>query len=201
MSADLKADVQLTCTLRQEPGAIRLSYAVKNGSGASIGLFNRIQGEYLDGRANLTSDVVYVDYLDGVLELAKRVLPIPEGLKVPEKLKPHVIRLEAGQEFKEEVVVPVPVAVLQPYRRALLAGKNSGADVLADRPVQAQAVLFSLGVFPITAEMRFMPVSPAYPKIYWAPSQASAEQVVLSQRIKLATPLTVLDYRVVPPVT
>jgi hypothetical protein len=200
MSADLKTHVQLTCNLRQEPGAIRLSYAVKNGSGAPIGLFNRIKGDYLDGRANLSPDVVYVDYLDGVLDLTKRVLPIPDGLKVSERLKPCVTRLEAGQEFKEEVVVPVPVEVTQPYRRALLAGKNSGADVLADKPVQAQAVLFSLGVFPITAEMRFMPVSPAYPGIFWAPSQASAEQVVLTHRTKLAAPLTVLDYRVVPPI-
>jgi hypothetical protein len=201
MSADLKTDVRLACTLRQEPAAIRLSYALKNGSGATVGLFNRIQGVHLDGRLNLSADVVYVDFVDGVLELAKRVLPVPEGLKVSERLMPHVTRLEAGQEFKEELVVPVPVAVNQPYRRALLAGKNPGADVVADKPVGAHTVLFSLGVFPIPAEMRLMPVSPAYPKIFhvWPPGPALSGQVVLTHRASLAAPVAVHDYRVVPP--
>jgi hypothetical protein len=199
MSADLKVDLQLTCTLRPEPGALRLSYALKNGSGAPVGLFNRIQGVHLDGRLNLSADVVYVDFVDGVLELAKRVLPVPESLKVSERLMPRVTRLEAGQEFKEDVVVPGPVAVNHPYRRALLAGKNPGGDVVADKSVPAQAVHFSLGVFQITAEMTVQPVSPAYPKIFWAPASASAEQVVLTHRVKLGAPLAVLDYRVVPP--
>jgi hypothetical protein len=201
MSADLKTDVPLTCTLRLEPAAIRLSYALKNGSGAPVGLFNRIQGVHLDGRLNLSADVVYVDFMDGVVELAKRVLSVPDGLKVNELLMPRVTRLEAGQEFKEDFVVSVPIAVNQPYRRALLRGKNPAGDVVADKPVQAHTVLLSLGVFPITGEMRLMPVSPAYPKIFsvWPPGLAVDGQVVLTHRAKLAVPLAVHDYRVVSP--
>jgi hypothetical protein len=201
MSPDLKADVRLTCAVRQEPAALRVSYALKNGGGGPVGLFNRIEGVHLDGRLNLSADVVYVDFVDGVVALAKRVLALPAGLKVTERLMPHVTRLEAGQEFKEELVVPVPVAVNQPYRRALLVGKNPGTDVVADKPAQAHTVVLSLGAFPIEAEMRLMPVSPAYPKIFhvWPPGPAVDGQVVLTHRAKLAAPLAVYDYRVVPP--
>jgi hypothetical protein len=199
MSAELKANVALACTFRQEPAAIRLAYAVKNAGGAPVGLFNRIQARHLDGRLNLSPDVVYVDLVDGVLELAKRVLPLPEDLMLTERLLPRVTRLEAGQEFKEELLVPVPVAVKQPYRRALLAGENRDGDVVADKPDKAHTVLFSLGVFPITAEMKFRPVSPAYPTVFWAPGSAAAEQVVLTHRTKLAAPLAVHDYRLVLP--
>jgi hypothetical protein len=201
VSADLTANVALTCALRQEPAAIRLAYAVKNGSGTPVGLFNRIQTIHLDGRLNLSPDLVYVDIVDGVLELAKRVLPVPDDLMVTERRLPHVTRLEAGQQFQEELVVPVPVAVNQPYRRALLAAENRGGDVVADMPVQAHTVLFSVGVFPITAEMRLRHVSPSYPRAFfvWPPGPAVQGQVVLTQRVKLAAPLAVYDYRVVPP--
>ena len=200
MSTDLKASVALTCTLRQEPAAIRLSYAVKNWSGAPVGLFNRIQTVHLDGRPNLSPHLVYVDFVDGVLELAKRVLPLPDDLMVTGRRLPHVTRLEAGQEFQENLVVPVPVAVNQPYRHGLLASKNPGGDVVADKPVQAHTVLLSLGVFPITAEIKLTPVSPAYPQIFrlWPPGSAVAGQVVLTHRAKMAAPLMVHDYRVVP---
>src|SRR5262249_33729181 len=149
---------------------------------------------------NLSPHLVYVDFEDGVLELAKRVLPLPDDLMVTGRRLPHVTRLEAGQEFQEALVVPVPVAVNQPYRRGLLASKNPGGDVVADKPGQAHTAVPCLEVFSIAAELKPPPVPPAYPQTFrlGPPAPAVAGQVVLTHRAKLAASLAVHDYRVVP---
>jgi hypothetical protein len=199
--SDLKASLQFTCTLMVEPPALRLTYIVKNGSAAPIGLFNRIQGVHFDGRVNLSPELIYSDIQGKILELSKMVLPIPEGLQVSERVLPHVMKVDPGKEFKEEIALRVPVEAFQPYRRALLQGQNPEADVVADKPAKAEEVQVNLGVFAVTPQMKLVPVSPAYPDVFrvWPPGPAFEGQVVLGQRIKLAAPLAVLDYRVAPP--
>lgn len=199
--SDLKSSLQFTCTIKVEPPALRLAYAVKNGGNAPVGLFNRLEGVHMDGRVNLSPDLIYVDVQGTVLELSKLVLPIPQGLQMSEQALPHVTKLDAGKEFKEEITLRVPVEVFQPYRRALLKGQNPEADIVADKPMKADAVQFSLGVFAVDSHMKFVPVSPAYPDVFrvWPPGPALDGQVLLIYRTKIPAPLAVLDYRIVPP--
>jgi hypothetical protein len=199
--SDLKASLQFTCTIKVEPPALRVAYAVKNGSTAAIGLFNRLQSVHMDGRVNLSPDLIYVDFKDNVLELSKMVLPIPSGLQVAEKVLPHVTKVDAGKEFKEEITLKIPVEAFQPYRYALLKGQNAEADIVADKPLKAESIQVSIGAFAVDAHMKFVPVSPAYPDVFrvWPPGPAADGQVLLVHKAKLPAPVAVFDYRIVPP--
>lgn len=199
--SDLKKTVQFACTVKVEPPALRVSYTVKNASAAAIGLFNRIPSVLLDGRVNLAPEVIYVDVKDNVLELSKLVLPIPDGLQVAARILPHVSKVDAGKEFKEEITLRIPVEVFQPYRRALLKGKNPTADIVADKALKVEAIQVSIGVFPTDSHTKFVPVSPAYPDVFdvWPPGPAYEGQVVFTHSAKLPAPVAVLDYRVVMP--
>jgi hypothetical protein len=199
--SDLKASVEFTCTVKVEPPALRVAYAVKNGSKAAIGLFNRIAGVHLDGRLNLSPDVIYVDFKDNVLELSKLVLPIPEGLQVSGQSLPKVTKVDAGKEFKEEISLRIPVEVFQPYRRALLKGQNPDADIVADKPLKAETIEVKISAFAVDHHMKFVPVSPAYPDVFdiWPPGPAHEGEEVFTHKAKLPAPVAVLDYRVVLP--
>jgi hypothetical protein len=199
--SDLKTTLQFTCTVKVEPAALRVAYSVKNGGAKTIGLFNRIQSVLMDGRVNLSPDVIYVDVKDNVLELSKLVLPIPDGLQMAVRVLPHVSKVDAGKEFKEEITLRVPVEVFQPYRRALLKGQNPEGDIVADKPLKVEQIQVSIGAFAADSHTKFVPVSPAYPDVFdvWPPGPAYDGQVVLIHRAKLPAPVAVLDYRVVPP--
>lgn len=193
-------NVVLECAIRQEATGLRVGYRVRNAHGTPVGLFNRLAAPRLDGTLSYAPENVYVDFEAPTLQLRKTVLPIPEGLRMAERETPAVTLLPDGQAFQEEFFLSSPVAVRNPFRRALLAGSSPGAEVVADVAAEAYLVTFAVGVFAVLPEWRLHPVSPGNPEVYrvWPPGPPVDGQVVLQQEARLSRPLPVLDYRLRP---
>ena len=194
-------NIALECAIRQEATGLRVGYRVRNAHGTPIGLFNQLAAPHLDGTLSYAPEHVYVDFEAPTLSLRKRVLPIPEGLRMAERETPAVTLLPDGQAFQEEFFLSAPVAVRNPFRRAALAGSSPGSEVVVDVAEEAFLVVFEVGVFAVEAGWRLVSVSPGYPEVYrvWPPGPAVDAQVVLRQEARLARPLPVLDYRLVEP--
>jgi hypothetical protein len=192
--------VTLDCTIQVEAPALRVAYTLKNEMDTEVGVFNRLPTVRLDGTLQVLPENVYVD-LEGItLHVKKLDLPVPKTLSVTVRLTPFVTRLPPRQAFQEEFRLHIPVAVCEPYRRALLTGTAPGADVVACKPAKAEIVTFSLGAFPVDKDIRFVSLAPALPGTFqvWPPGVAAARQVVLERTVRLASPLPVLDYQAVP---
>jgi hypothetical protein len=191
--------VVLECNMRQERGAVRVAYSLRNSSGGDVGAFNRLIVVGLDGTLRFPADAVYVDLEETTIHLRKMVLPIPAGLRMAEREAPYVSRLANGEVFREEFFVPAPITVSNPLRRAALAGASPGAEIVADNPRKAQSVTFSVGVFRAGSDVKFIPVSPAHPGVFrvWPPGPAVDRQTILTDTFRLGEPLTVMDYRAV----
>jgi len=65
------------------------------------------------------SEACYVDFEDPVLLLGKLVLSVPLGLQTAGRPVPCAVRLAKNDVFRDQLCLPVPVAVN--YRFALLA--------------------------------------------------------------------------------
>ena len=118
----------------QLPDALVLGCRVRNPADTDWGLFTRIQETFPDGSLKLSPDTAYVDLADGVLRVGKYILPVPEGLNPAVRHVPLAARVPAGAEWEEEIRLPIPARVCQPYRRALIAAANPGADVNPQEP-------------------------------------------------------------------
>ncbi len=190
------------CTIGGSAQAITVSWRLRNISGAEAGVFNHIQGLNLDDTLCFDSDLVYVDFADGLLRLSKRPLPVPEGLAMAETVEPFVSRLPTAGDIEERFTLPTPVRVANPLRRADLAADDPQGAVVADMPVEANAIQFEVAAFRVRPEtkLRFLPVSPAFPHVhrYWPPALQPDDMMLFVHRTELRAPLAVLDYRLVP---
>lgn len=191
--------VRLAWTVSREASGLRVVYEVRNPSSVDIGLFNRIQSFKVDGTASFAPENVYVD-LDGeTLHLRKMVLPVPEGLRMTARITPSITLLPGGHVFREEFFLETPVAVCNPLRRAHLSLGAPGSAVVAGCAATVTEIVLSVGVFAVDPAWHFTAVSPAHPAVYevWPTGPAVDHQVVLTQTVRLARPVSVLDYRVV----
>jgi hypothetical protein len=186
----------LTVAARLLPDALILACRVRNPADTDWGLFARIKETFPDGSLKLSPDTAYVDLADGVLRVGKYILPVPEGLRVAERHAPLAVRVPAGAEWAEEIRLPIPVRVCQPYRRALLAAANPGADVNPDEPHAVMKVEVTLGAFPVDSHVNLIPVSPAFPTVFrvWPPG--AIHQVLLTRQVATPAEVLVLDYGV-----
>lgn len=190
----------LTVTARQSPDTLVLTCRVSNRSGTDYGLFARIPETFADGSLKLSPHTAYIAVADGVLVVGKYFLPIPEGLKVAERHIPLAVLIPNGSNWEEQIVLPIPVRVCQPYTRALLAGTSPGADVNPEQPKLVRMVRVVLGAFPITPEVILTPVSPAFPTVFevWPPAVADL-QVLLDWELPTPSEVMVLDYGIQRP--
>jgi hypothetical protein len=191
----------LTATARLAPDTLVLGCRVRNATDTEYGLFARIPETFPDGCLRLSPHVAYVELADGVLRVAKCILPVPEGLNVAGRQAPLAVRVPAGAEWEEEIHLPIPVRVCHPYRRALIAAENPGADVNPQEPKAVKDVEVIFGAFPITPEVNLAPASPAFPTVFrvWPPGVAAARQVLLVRRLTTPAEVLVLDYGVTKP--
>lgn len=188
------------CHIDVQGQALHVNYTVRNAGGREIALLNRIRTTRLDGSPVYAAENVYIERDDVTLVVRKTALALPEGLAAAEAVVPSVSRVPDGWEFSERLVLAVPVPVCHPFTRVLLADPP-GAEVLADAPAECTAVRFLLEGFYVPAQMRFKPVSPAFPRIFapWPPLPEVALRFTLRRDQILPAPLPVLAYRVVAP--
>jgi len=196
----------LSCVIRQESGALHLAYEVKNTGNLDVGLFDQIMSVRLDGVPEFPTRNVYIDWIDqedrdaGMLHLQKCVLPVPEGLQMAERPVPYVTLLKHDEKVKREFSVPIPIAVCNPLRRAVLSASAQDAEVLPRMKKTVRVVRFSVGAFFSDAQTQFIPISPDYPGVFrvWPPGPPADRQILLTEDTTVDEPLTTLDYQVVP---
>ena len=131
MSAPLPV---LTVAVRQSAQSLTLACKVRAPTSVDYGVFHRIVDFYPDGAYRLSADTAYIEVVGDTLRIEKSCLAIPKELQVAEKSLPWAVKVPAGVEWEEEIRLTLPVRVCHPYRRAILAGKNPGADVNPEEP-------------------------------------------------------------------
>lgn len=194
--------VELTIDVKIVDERLDLRYTLRNRGSGAIGVYNRIRVPTIDGTTLYDPDAAYIAVTADEVHLQNVYLKIPAELAAAEKLIPEVSRLDAGGELKEHLSLPLPVRVLDPYRRALLAARApSGAQVEPAKLVLAKSVRLTVGFFPILAGMKLTPVSPAWPEVYrvFPPSAAIDGQLFASATATTSHPVPVLDYDIVSP--
>lgn len=193
--AALKGTVQFDCTYNITPHHLEVRGVLANQGREDVGIFNQIRTTLPDGTTLFSPDVAYVELEEGTLLVRKMALPIPQGLNMAAYIPPLTSRLAAGSSHRETGRLPIPVKVMQPFRRALLDGQ-----VTAARPAEAQELTVSFGVFTIEGTLQLVARDPAHLDAYTVvpPGPAVDGQEVLSQSFRLKSPLPVLDYLSVP---
>src|SRR5262245_62844764 len=101
------AGLVLECTLGQDHDRLEVGYVLRNHTAGDIGIFDA---------APEVSDACYVDFEDPVLLLGKLVLSVPPGLQTAGRPVPCAARLAKNDVFRDQLSLPVPVAVNNPYR-------------------------------------------------------------------------------------
>lgn len=187
---------ELAVTARLSQYELVLSCKVRNLTGGDLALATRLYDTSPDGSLRLTPAAAYLEVTGGVLVVEKSDLAVPEGLQVAERVMPLVSRVPNLEEWKEDLRLPVPPLVCHPYRRALMAAADPGADVNADSPVTVTEVEVVFGAYPLADDLNLSPVSPAFPNVFhiFPPGVAGSRQVLLRKRLKLTAPMVVLDY-------
>ena len=191
-------EVKLESSIKLESEGLRVAYTLHNNSGGDVGVFNCVPLNDSKGEISLATENTYTDLDGSLLQLRKMLLPLPQGFTVAVRKIPYVALMSNQQTIREEFIIPIPVVVNHPYRRAALTvGRGGGVEVVADEMSDADTVEFSVGLFKREPEMKFIPVGKEYPNVYRVAPHTS-KQVVLSHTERLRHPVPVKDYRVVP---
>lgn len=190
--------LDLDCHLEQRDDALVLAYRIANREPHAVGLFDRIRSVLPDATLRFSPNTAWVE-LDpaGTLLVQKRALPVPPGLRMAAYIAPECSRLAAGATREEVVRLPLPIAEMQPFKRALMIGPTPG-EVIADVPGLVSRVTFTLGVFAVGGAVSLSADHPAHPDVWTATPHAVGEQEVLSRSFDLARPIGVKLYRVAP---
>jgi hypothetical protein len=191
---NVSKDLLFEITAGLRAATLAITCRVWNMSSAPIGLFARIPETFPDGSLKLSANSAYITLLNDVLQVGRYLLPVPEPLKVAVRHVPLAMIVAPRAMWEEEIHLPIPVRVCQPYQRALMVGANPGANIHVKVPKIARRLEVTLGVFPFPEELTMIPISPEYPTIYkpWPPGQI--EQVLLTREIAMSADVKVLDY-------
>jgi hypothetical protein len=186
------------CQLEQRDDALVIAYRIVNREPHVVGLFDRIRSVLPDATLRFSPDTAWVECESaGTLLVQKRALPVPPGLRMAAYIGPECSRLAAGAMREEVVRLPLPIAEMQPFKRAVIIGPTPG-EVIADVPALVSRVTFTLGVFAVAGAVGLSADHPAHPDVWTATPQAVSAQETLSRSFDLARPIGIKLYRVAP---
>lgn len=188
----------LSCEARLEGDALLLSYALDNGTGASVAALNRFVVPSPGGAARVAPEAAYTDLAGDVLTVSMRVLEVPPGLRVAERELPFVTPVARGGRFAEAVRFARPVRLRSPYREALLRAAAPPMHTVAPSlPAHAARVRFELAVATVSPPVTLREDSPGVFRL-WPPGPALASAALLVLDLQLPEPVDVLDLGPVP---
>lgn len=122
---------------------LSVSYALRNGSKGPILVFNRLYASDSMGNILMEPKRFYIfQESPGVLELTKRVMPIPPGRAVESPEVPLGVLLKPGCELKETETLSLPLRMDVPYGEA----KDLRKKVF-------KKINFSLGMVPMSEDL------------------------------------------------
>lgn len=129
-----------------EGGDLILRYEVVNRDRRDLYLLNRLYRTTPEW--DLSPDVIYVhlDLERRTVWLNKRIPDIPEGVLVNAPVAPFVTPVRAGESFREEVRIPLPI---REYRQYGFHGGGPSPRALKGEPREETfgQVYFSLGYY------------------------------------------------------
>ena len=111
-----KTTPKLHVSVENTGSTLLVEYKVKNETDVAIYLFNVIYDWDNEGTPVVVKNGLYACLRkDGVLHLAKQVLPLPRQKMVEVRRIPFTTKVDAGAEFGEKVEIPVPVKEYNQY--------------------------------------------------------------------------------------
>ncbi|MCA8990823.1 MAG: hypothetical protein KDA88_02535 [Planctomycetaceae bacterium] len=97
---------------RIDDAALKIEYSLANQSGLHAFVFHGVsRGPEAEFDPNLT----YVIPVNREIELAKKMLPVPKGLRVERPVIPLCIRIEPGESFSDSIQIPMPLVPWSHY--------------------------------------------------------------------------------------
>jgi hypothetical protein len=170
--------VQLALTrVERASERLDLAYTVTNGAGVTIYLANVLFHRDPAG-FRVDSNVVYATVTgDGVLEIRKHLLRVPDDVIVETPEVPYLTLVGAGDSFSEDVRLALPITARDPYR----AREQT-------EPYDVQRLTLSLGYVlddePL--EVKEVPMSDGTVRL-----RASYTSLVHRQRLKVVGPVAI----------
>ena len=113
----------LECQRIENTDNLIITYTIHNRGPSELGVFNRIPRVNPDGTTEFSPNVAYVDLKGEALMVREMTLPIPPGLKMAAYVAPHVSRLPTLAKLSWRIILPFPVKVMHPFKRAQLDGQ------------------------------------------------------------------------------
>ena len=124
---------------RSRDGSLEILYRVKNETPRTVFLTTPLVRIGLDEARPRTSLVYTFLDLAGVLQITKRLWPVPVGLDVFSPEVPLLTEVRPWTVFDEVSRVPLPIQVTYPYRADTIGSSEA--------PVRSRGVMFSVGYF------------------------------------------------------
>ena len=129
--------LRMEVDIRVADQTLDLEYKIKNIRNKPIYLFNVLWDWDKTGQYVASPNPVYACLKqDGLVHLAKQILPLPRNRKVELRIVPFATKVEPGQEYGEKLELPLPLREYNPY---FPFGEQSKHKLMT-----AQGVVFSL---------------------------------------------------------
>jgi len=105
----------------------KCNISVTNYSNNNIYFFNRIYKSSLTHQVSEISKNYCYAYVreDGVLVLAKAIVPVPEDLLVEKEVIPFCSKISPKNKFEEELEIILPIKLFTPYEEPQVIENNN----------------------------------------------------------------------------
>lgn len=152
---DDRVILKYTATKRDD-GELELVYRVTNGSTRPIFVLSPLSAMTDEGPAPGFGRVyVHLDP-EGVVQVTKRLWPLPEGVSVYMPEVPCATEVLPGKHFEERLALKLPLRVEYPYR---FIGQEEPEEPPAEILAESTGLAFSIGY--IEEEDEPIPMEPA----------------------------------------
>ena len=171
---------------------LHVAYRLCNAGNRDVGLLTRIGTVALDGGIRFDPSTVYVE-LEGPTLVLRRHAPAPGGGVAAQV---GLTLLRAGESVHESLVLPIPVPVCDPARRARRIRGRPGTEVVARDPRRVASIALVLGAAELDPLWRLVPRSAEHPDVF-DPGRALPRQSLLEASLPLDRCVEALDYETV----
>jgi|SRR5262245_7435762 len=174
---------------------LHVVYRLYNAGSRDVGLLTRVATVALDGGIRFDPSTTFVGLEGRTLVLRRHALALRGG---GVEAGVGLTLLRSGELVQESVVLPVPIAVCDPARRARRIRGQPGTEVVARDPRRVVSIALVLGAAELDPLWRLVPRTAEHPDVF-DPGPALPRQSLLEISLPLDRSVEVLDYETVRP--